>query len=286
MNDSTYSSEIINDVPSNSSGIASNICNISAGVAKNQNWTLQMNASSGEDTKEKVNSSTITILNYNLTISAFDFTTNGSAYPFGEVEANVTVTDIDVGDTLTLNWNFFNNGANQTALAGTKTVISGAITTINANQSLYTAGDNWSIRVWASDSTNTTPYNDSANTTIQNYYSNILTNYTESQYDVYNYEHYLNFTTALSNTTAGVYIESIFKAASCTGTTAKVCAVNITPPIVSNPTNQSITWEMNLTAPNGSIYTQNTSYNITVNPGGLYLCNASLTNDALEFMSF
>lgn len=63
MNDTYHSNTTFTNAPSNSSGILTNVCNITAGVAKHQNWIVGMNATNGTSEITLANSTTIIILN-------------------------------------------------------------------------------------------------------------------------------------------------------------------------------------------------------------------------------
>ena len=231
------------------------------------------------------NSSSVTIQNSNLTISFLNFTANGSAFTFGPVEANVSVVDIDVGDNITLSWNFFKNNVNQTGLASSKTVISGETTTIRANSTPYTEGDDWYIRVQATDGTNTTPFNNSENTTIQALYTNLVVNYTSPQYDMVGYNHYLNATAqGGANLTANIYngVTNASVPFTKLGNDYEFSILKY-PTLVTVDSQQNYTWYLTQTVGALSVAENVSQYNITTIPSGIYLCNATLTTNTINY---
>lgn len=279
-----YSSGTAINLSGNSTGISHNIANISASLLNaDEVWVLQINGTNGTINVSDTNSSSITIINIAPYLTNVSFTSNGSSYQLGPVQVNFTAADLDTNNiTYYVNW--FRNGTNITAYAQTGTMANGSTVSLSPNTTTFNVSDNWYARVWVSDGSSTSTYNDTHNTTILDYISNISTNYTTPQYDIYMYPHYLNFTYGgASGVQVGLYINSANNTATCTGTNTLNCSVIKSPPEINVQTISDVVWQIQLNLTNGSKFLQNVSYNITVMPGGLYLCNSSLNTSAINF---
>lgn len=255
-----------------------------SGFAKGSTLILQVASQLSNGTWfNATNSSQLTISNTNPALASLIFTANGSAFQLGPVQANITFQDID-GDNMTCSYNWFKNGANQTSLAGNIACANGTQFTLNAPPP-FIVGDNWSIRVWATDGTDTSSSNDSANTTIQNYTSNLTSNTTSPQYDIYANLHQLNLTMqggASINASLTIGNQSQIATSSNAGNNW-VFNASIRPTQVSVPTTQNASWIFTTILANGTQYHQNHSYLFQVIPGGLLACNATITTQSINY---
>lgn len=217
-------------------------------------------------------------------IEWLNFTENMSSYQLGPVEANVSVLENDTGDSLTLFYYWFINGTNQTALAGNISVTNGTAVTITA-PTPFNISDDYSIKVKVTDGIFNSSLNESANTTIQDYIANISVNTTNPQFDVNNYSHYANATSAAGYALAvSLFDETTNHTANCTNTSDVYnCSLQLYPAVVAFNTSQNFTWYFNITLPNGTTWAENTSYNITVTSAGLISCGGDSNTTAFEY---
>ena len=213
------------------------------------------------------------------------FTSNGSSYIYGPVQANVSANSTG-NSTINLSYNWFKNGANQTALAGSQTVANNSITTLDAPP-LFTIGDNWSISVWANDGTANSSVVNSTNTTIQNYFSSINITTPASAYSGLPFNSTLNFTLAGAPSASAYFV---FNTSNTTGTDSGVHPIwsfnaTATAPVVAVPTNFTGTWYYRAVLANGSYYeTSNNTTNVTVGVSGFYLCNSTINATSINYI--
>ncbi len=119
--------------------------NLSSNVSSADNFTIQHNTAPN--------------------ISALSLTPS-PAYDYSNLSCSATYTDNE-NATLTLYYNWFKNGVNQTGLAGSATISNNTAYAANLSYGNLSVGDNWSCAVYASDGINTTSINYSSNLTIQ-----------------------------------------------------------------------------------------------------------------------
>jgi hypothetical protein len=283
-----YSSGAVQNLAGHASGIKYNIANISSTLLNiNDVWILQINGTNGTTNISNVNSSSITITNTAPTITNVSFTSNGSSYQLGPVQLNFSATDLDTNNiTYFVNW--FLNGTNITAYAQTGTMLSGATVNIAQPASVFNLSDNWYARVWVTDGTDTTPYNNTHNTTIQNYFSNV-TAYAPQGYSHIYTPAYINFTLAGAANASAYFVlntSNSTMANNGSGNAYTFRNLTILPPNVTTDTNYSGTWFYRAILANGSYYELNTSQTVNINISGFFICNATLNTTTMNYSMF
>ncbi len=100
---------------------------------------------------------------YNLSITPASPTVSST------LQCNVTSRDAEQS-SLTLNYSWLRNGANQSALAGTTSITNNTAVLLNVtlNNSAAAKGDNWSCQVYANDGSLNSTVNTSSNVTLVN----------------------------------------------------------------------------------------------------------------------
>lgn len=246
------------------------------------NWSVMC-----YNTTASANSTNLTffIRNFAPNITTLNISTNGTVYLLGPLYFNITATHNDLAP-IYVNYSWLLNGVNQTALNGQMAIPNNSLVQINYTGAYpLVEGDMWSVIVYATDLANATAENFTTNTTVFNYTTNISVNYTTPQSDIYSYTHSLYVTmngamsvSAILNAEGANYTV----AASNTGTLWSF-AYSLTPAQVTYPTDVNYTWFFTTTLANSSTITNNTSYLVSVEPGGLVVCNATNYLVAVNF---
>lgn len=280
-----YSSGTAINVTGNSTGISHNIANISASLLNAGDvWILQINGTNGTTNVSDTNSSSITITNTAPIFTNVSFTANGSSYQLGPVQLNFSAQDLDSGN-LTYFVNWFLNGTNISAYAQTGSMLSGTTVRVTPPVSVYNVSDNWYARVWVTDGSDTTPYNNTHNTTIQNYFSSVVAYAPNATSHIYT-QAYINFTVngaqnASARFTLGT--QNVSMTNSGTGNNYEFYNTTIVPPAVSEPTNYEGVWYYRAILANGSYYELTTNQSVNVGTNGFFICNATINTTAIEY---
>lgn len=282
---SIYSSGTINYQINSTDILELNIANISNSILTvGSSWTLQVNATNGTHTVNSTNSTTITITNPAPIFTNVSFTANGSSYQLGPVQLNFSAQDLDSGN-LTYFVNWFLNGTNITAYAQTGSMASGSTVSVSPNASSFNVSDNWYARVWVSDGTNISDYNNTHNTTIQNYFSSVVAYAPNATSYIYT-QAYINFTVngaqnASARFTLGT--QNVSMTNSGTENNYEFYNTTIVPPAVSEPTNYEGVWYYRAILANGSYYELTTNQSVNVGTNGFFICNATINTTAIEY---
>jgi len=140
------------------------------------NWTTS--TAWNISTNVTISSAPLTFHPPNITAISLVPTT---AYKNSTLSCNITAID-DVDTSLTLYFNWFKNGVNQTALAGSTTIGNNSATLVSNLTLSFNASDNWSCSGMAFDSVNYSSWNYSSNVTILNRNISLAYNITFSNY--------------------------------------------------------------------------------------------------------
>ncbi|MFH1506097.1 MAG: right-handed parallel beta-helix repeat-containing protein, partial [archaeon] len=155
------------------------------------------------------------------TLGASDFTPT-DANTSTDLKVNATCSDTDAGDTITAFYNLWKNGANQTALAGSTEVTSGANTLIaTVDSSNTTSGEVWLASIRCDDGWNTSAWTNTTNITIENTPPGAptLLSPTDNNRTIQNRTPYFNWTVASDDDPGDtiVYEINISSASGCNG---------------------------------------------------------------------
>lgn len=256
--------------------------------SRGSNLTLSVQASLADGTNASyTNSSQLTISNTAVALTNLYMATNGTNYPNATLQANLTGEDNDTAsDAINASYSWFKNGVNQTSLAGSIILQNGTAKLINLTLLDFTAGDLWFFQVQLNDSTAITKTFNTSNATIAAFLSNFSQNDTTPEFDLYSYQHWLNFTGSPGiQISASILYGSTSYAASCTNSSNIFNCSSILVPatIVNTPQNTTANWSINVSYQNGSSAIFNYAYNLTVDPSGFFLCNATYPTRTINY---
>jgi len=235
----------------------------------NQNYTI----SSIETSSNITNKPVLTLLNI----------TNTALYANSTLEANISAYD-DNATSITINYTWYMNGT-ATGFNGSLNLTNNTYQTITLTPTGgFNQTDVWGIKATPHDGGDYGDTNGSTNNqTVANLTNITGANTTSPQYDIYLYTHELNITKTVGTLNASITIDGTTHTATKSSSGNNITfTASLAPPIVTNATNYTANWTISLLY-GGTWRTYNEDYNFTVNPGGLFLCNASIGTTSLIY---